>query len=85
MATDPASPDRSAEERLWEEHSLSQLRHFRSLSLQEKMKAVEGMADVIRHFAEVRARGGFVSARHARAEPAPGAHEPPAPPYDKDK
>jgi len=79
------SPDRQAEERLWEEHNLSQLRYFRSLTLREKMEAVQGMADVLRRFAEMRARGEFVSASGAGAKSAPSAHEPPPPPHDADK
>jgi hypothetical protein len=46
----------------WDEHKLSQLRYFRSLSLREKLQAVEGMADVVRHFQTVRAQGGFKTA-----------------------
>ena len=85
MASESPS-DREAEERSWEEHNLSQLRHFRSLSLREKMEAVQGMADVLRRFAEMRARGEFVSARDAAAgtQPAPSVHEP-SPPYDAGK
>lgn len=43
--------------RAWEEHNLSQLKYFRSLTLREKLQAVEGMADVIRRLQEMRARG----------------------------
>ncbi len=55
----------------WEKHSLDQLLYFRSLSLREKMKAVEGMADVVRHFRRMRAEGRFhaVSARKGRGKP----------------
>lgn len=55
------SSRRELEQRAWEEHNLSQLRYFRSLSLREKMEAVEGMADVLRRFEEMRARGEFTS------------------------
>jgi len=41
----------------WREHSLSQLRYFRSLSLRARMEAVQGMADVIRRFEEMRRQG----------------------------
>ena len=51
-------PDESA---AWREHNLSQLRHFRSLSLRTKLEAVQGMADVIRRFREMRKQGLFVS------------------------
>ena len=49
MSTEPA-PRPESEQLAWEEHSLSQLRYFRSLSLREKMVAVQGMADVVRRF-----------------------------------
>ena len=48
----------------WEAHNLSQLRHFRSLTLREKLQAVEGMADVVRRFQSMRNQGGFKSATH---------------------
>jgi hypothetical protein len=85
VATDP-SGDRTPQERSWEEHNLSQLRHFRSLSLREKMEAVQGMADVLQRFEEMRARGEFASARAAAggSQAAPSVHEPP-PPYEADK
>jgi hypothetical protein len=43
----------------WDEHNLWQLRYFRSLSLREKLQAVVGMADVVRHLRQIRAQGGF--------------------------
>lgn len=46
----------------WEEHNLSQLKYFQSLSLRQKLQAVEGMADVVRHFQRMRAEGRFKSA-----------------------
>jgi len=49
------------ETRARHEHNLSQLRYFRSLSLRSKLEAVQGMADVIRHFAEMRKHGRFKS------------------------
>jgi hypothetical protein len=54
-----AFPDDAA---AWHEHNLSQLRYFRSLSLRSKLEAVQGMADVIRHLAEMRKEGRFVQA-----------------------
>jgi len=74
---------REAERRAWEAHNLSQLRYFHSLPLREKLQAVEGMADVLRRFAEMRERGEFISASggSARTHAAPSVHEPP-PPYD---
>ncbi len=46
----------------WLEHNLSQLRYFRSLSLRAKLEAVQGMADVVRRFRQMRADGRFSSA-----------------------
>ncbi len=46
-------------EAAWDRHNLSQLLYFRSLTLRQKMEAVEGMADVVRRFWEMRAEGGF--------------------------
>jgi hypothetical protein len=48
-ATDP--------DRAWREHELSQLRHFRSLSLRSRLEAVQGMADVVRRLEEMRRDG----------------------------
>lgn len=62
----------------WEEHNLAQLTYFRSLSLREKLEAVQGMADVVRRFEQVREQGGFKSVSRARTA-LPAAHEPAAP------
>lgn len=78
MGNDNPSRQES-ERRAWEEHNLSQLRYFRSLSLREKMEAVEGMADVLRRFEEMRARGEFTTAHlytTPQAESAPAVREP---------
>lgn len=48
-----------SEQAAWEAHNISQLVYFRSLSLREKMQAVQGLADVVRRFEEMRARGEF--------------------------
>ena len=50
---DMASPDP------WAQHERSQALYFSSLSLQEKMEAVEAMADLVRHFQKLRAEGAF--------------------------
>lgn len=55
-------------EAAWAAHNLSQLRYFRSLSLRAKLEAVEGMADVVRRFQELRRQGRFVSRSRANAE-----------------
>jgi len=57
----------------WEKHNLSQLRHFRSLTLRQKMEAVEGMADVVRRFEEMRRKGGFTTAARKAEPPAVAA------------
>jgi hypothetical protein len=56
-------------ERGWDEHELSQLRYFRSLSLREKLQAVEGMADVVRHFQQIRVQGGFKAGSNRQMSP----------------
>lgn len=53
--------DRNDAGAAWAAHNLSQLRYFRSLSLRAKLEAVEGMADVVRRFQELRRQGRFVS------------------------
>jgi hypothetical protein len=53
-------PDKvSDKEAAWREHNLSQLLYFRSLSLRSRLEAVQGMADVIRRFEEMRIDGRF--------------------------
>ncbi len=69
MPADNPVEARSAE-RGWDEHNLSKLRYFRSLRLREKLQALEGMADVVRHFQQIRAQGGF----KARSEQADESH-----------
>jgi hypothetical protein len=48
-----------------------------------KLEAVQGMADVLRRFAEMRAKGEFTSAASRTSQPqgAPSVHET-RPPYD---
>jgi hypothetical protein len=43
----------------WTRHERSQGLYFKSLSLREKMEAVEAMADLVRHFEKMRAEGAF--------------------------
>ncbi len=53
-------PDKTPDnEAAWREHNLSQLLYFRSLSLRSRLEAVQGMADVIRRFEEMRLDGKF--------------------------
>ena len=54
-------PKVADEKAAWVEHNISQLRYFRSLSLRTKLEAVQGMADVIRRFREMRKQGRFRS------------------------
>lgn len=70
------SSDKKTQE-AWREHELSQLKYFNSLSLRAKLQAVEGMADVVRRFEQLRAEGKIHSA-------AATVHEPHAP-YTQDK
>jgi hypothetical protein len=56
------SDDSLARAEAWRAHELSQLAYFRSLSLREKMEAVEGMADIVRLFGQMRAEGRFSDA-----------------------
>jgi hypothetical protein len=51
-------PDEDAPD-AWARHERSQALYFRSLSLQDKMEAVEAMADLVRHFEKIRAEGAF--------------------------
>lgn len=60
MTNDRASRRDPAKD-AWDEHNLSQLKYFRSLPLRTKLEAVQGMADVLRRFEEMRAKGEFVS------------------------
>jgi len=43
----------------WEGSRRVQLHHALTLTLRERMEAVEGMADVVRRFQEMRAQGKF--------------------------
>ncbi len=67
----------------WDEHNLSQLRYFRSLSLREKLQAVEGMADVVRHFRQIRAQADSRRRHDSRTNPErpipPSIHKLPIP------
>jgi len=51
------SPPQGPEELAWKNHNLSQLEYFRSLTLREKLEAMQGMADVARRLLEMRRRG----------------------------
>jgi hypothetical protein len=53
----------------WRAHELSQLRRFRALSLRQKLEAVEGMADVVRRFDQMRREGKFRSGSHSPKSP----------------
>jgi hypothetical protein len=54
--------DNDKEQIAWREHNLSQLRYFKSLSLREKIQALENMAAVVQRFEQMRVEKGFRSA-----------------------
>jgi len=66
----------------WEGSRRAQLRGAHEMTLRERLEAVEGLADIVRRFAEMRAKGEFTSASgDTGAKPsAPGAQEP-SPPH----
>lgn len=68
------SPDKKTQE-AWREHELSQLKYFNSLSLRAKLQAVEGMADVVRRFEQLRAEGKIHSAVTVHDPRAPYAQD----------
>ena len=43
----------------WEGSRRAQLRGWCALTLRERLEALEGMADISRHFADMRAQGKF--------------------------
>ena len=43
----------------WQKHAVEQMLRFRSLSLRSKMEAVEGMANLLRRFEQMRKSGAF--------------------------
>jgi hypothetical protein len=47
----------------WEGSRRAQLRYALTLTLRERMEAVEGMAEVVRRFQEMRAEGRFKTDR----------------------
>jgi hypothetical protein len=80
--------DTGWERAAWAAHNISQLVYFRSLSLREKMQAIQGMADVVRRFEEMRANGEFhtlLSGRRADIAPAIQPAREPDAPYASDR
>ena len=61
MSDTPKDPNAA-----WMKHNLSQLRYFRSLSLRAKLESVQGMADVMRRFRQMRAEGRFFSSESSK-------------------
>jgi len=57
----------------WEGSRRAQLRRALTLTLRERLEAVEGLADVMRRLQEMRARGEFT---HAGGRPDRGSKEP---------
>lgn len=65
MSMNDKRPDDISRSNAWRDHEVSQLRRFRALSLREKMEAVQGMADVVRRFQQMRREGAFHDAPQA--------------------
>lgn len=65
MSMNDKLPDDISGSNAWREHEVSQLRRFRALSLRERMEAVQGMADVVRRFQQMRREGAFHTALQA--------------------
>ena len=59
----------------WEGSRRAQLRYALTLTLRERMEAVEGMGDVVRRFDQMRREGAFRSGAH-RTEPVEGTRSP---------
>ncbi|OGA51289.1 MAG: hypothetical protein A3F74_07945 [Betaproteobacteria bacterium RIFCSPLOWO2_12_FULL_62_58] len=58
MATNQI-PDEAWEQTTWEGNRRAQLRHTLTLTLRERLQAVEDMAEVAQRFREMRARNGI--------------------------
>ena len=54
--THKPDPDTDSVKQAWREHNLEHFRYFRSLNLRTKLEAIQGMADVVRRFQELRAK-----------------------------
>lgn len=65
MSMNKKPPDNTSGSNGWREHEISQLRRFSAFSLREKMEAVQGMADVVRRFQQMRREGAFHTAPQA--------------------
>ena len=57
----------------WEGSRRAQLRRWCALTLRERLRAVEEMADLARHFAEMRAQGRFQDLSKTAGDSAAGA------------
>lgn len=68
MSRDERWTKPESENAAWHEHNLCQLRYFRSLSLRARLESVEGMADVIRRFREMRKNGQFREIKDASGQ-----------------
>lgn len=55
----------------WEGSRRAQLRHALTLTLRERLEAMEGLAEIARRFQEIRARGGFRTASPGAETPVP--------------
>jgi hypothetical protein len=67
----------------WEGSRRAQLHRALAMTLRERLQAVEGLADTVRRFEEMRTRGEFTSAlgQATTAQVTTGVHEP-SHPYD---
>jgi hypothetical protein len=61
-------PDPASASDAWREHGLSQLRYFRALSLRAKLEAVQGMADVVRRFQQMRREASWRQSESSSTE-----------------
>lgn len=63
----------------WEGSRRAQLRRALTLTLRERLEAMEGMADIARRFREIHARGGFRTVSAGAETPASKAVVDPPP------
>jgi len=54
--TDPYKPDPESVKRAWHKHNQEHFHYFRTLDLRTKLEAVQGMADIVRRFQDIRAQ-----------------------------
>lgn len=62
-------PDEAWEQTTWEGNRRAQLRHALTLTLRERLQAVEDMAEVAQRFQEMRARNNMSSEKEPVESP----------------